>query len=87
MRIVVHLTPEATDVVRAPRTRGAERDVLAWLETPLTPVHSGTSDSTLAAFFEIEVNDPADATRLLERLRADPAVDGAYVKPDDELPM
>lgn len=87
MRIVVHLTPEAAEVARAPRARGAKRAVLAWLEPPLTPMHAATSDPTLAAFFEIEVNDPAEAARLLERLQADPAVDGAYTKPDDELPM
>jgi hypothetical protein len=87
MRIVVHLTPEATDVARATRARGAKRGVLAWVEAPLTPVHTGTADPTLAAFYEIEVDDPAEATRLVERLQADPAVDGAYIKPDDEYPM
>ena len=87
MRITVHLTPDATDAVRAPRTRSAKRAVLAWLDAPLTPIHDRTSDRTLAAFFEIIVDDPAEATRLVERLQADPAVDGAYIKPDDELPM
>jgi hypothetical protein len=87
MRIVVHLTPEATAVARAPRARGAKRAVLAWLDAPLRPMHSRTSDPALAAFFEIDVHDPAEVARLLERLQADPAVDGAYTKPDDELPM
>ncbi len=86
MRITVHLTPDATRLVRSPRSRSAKRAVLAWLDAPLTPVHADTSDRTLAAFFEITVDDPAEATRLVERLLADPAVDGAYIKPDDELP-
>jgi hypothetical protein len=50
-------------------------------------VHANTTDPALAAFFEIAVDDPAEATRLVERLQKDPAVAGAYIKPDDEFPM
>ena len=87
MRIVVHLTPEATAAARDPRRAGAKRAVLAWLDAPVTPMHPGTSDPTLAAFCQIEMDDPGKVPGLLERLLADPAVDGAYVKPEDELPM
>ena len=87
MRITVQLTKNATLQLRSPRSRGAKRSVLAWVDQPLTPVHANTQDPTLASFFEITEDDPAEAKRLLQRLQADPAVDGAYIKPDDELPM
>jgi hypothetical protein len=83
MRITVQLNPEAS--ARA-RSRSSAKRVLDWLNAPLTPVHANTTDPALAAFFEITVDDPAEATRLVERLQKDPAVDGAYIKPDDELP-
>ena len=86
MRIVVQLTPAATKELRAPGARHGHRHVLAWLQEPLTPMHPQTTDPSLASFFEVHVSDPAAASRLAERLQGDPAVDAAYVKPDDELP-
>jgi hypothetical protein len=87
MRITVQLTKDATPQARSPRSRGARRSVLTWLDKPLTPVHENTNDPVLASFFEITVDDPAEAQQVLHRLQTDPAVDGAYIKPDDELPM
>lgn len=86
MRIVVHLTQEATQQIRSPRSRSAKRDVLGWLDEALTPMHAKTSDPALASFFEVTIDDPAEAARLVQQLQTDPAVDGAYIKPDDELP-
>jgi hypothetical protein len=84
MRIVVQLK-SGTAPGRPSRARGA-RPVLPWLDRALTPMHAGTTDPTLASFYEIEVDDPAEADRLIGRLLNDPSIDAAYVKPDDELP-
>jgi hypothetical protein len=85
MRITLQLTPEATREMRL-RSREAKRRPLTWLERPPTPVHPNTDDPELASFFEIMVEDSAEAARLVRQLQADPAVTGAYVKPDDALP-
>jgi hypothetical protein len=87
MRITVQLKKDAASHGRSSRSRGAKRSVLAWLDRPLTRVHENTHDPALASFYEITVDDPAEAKRLLHRLQEDPAVDGAYIKPDDEPPM
>jgi hypothetical protein len=87
MRITVQLTKKATEQLRSHGSSGSKRGVLAWLETPLTPLHAKTADPALASFFEIAVDDPAEAKRIVQRLQKDPAVDAAYIKPDDELPM
>jgi hypothetical protein len=60
--------------------------VLTWLEYRLTPVHANTGDPELASFFEITLEDPAEAARVVSRLQTDPAVTGAYIKPEDALP-
>jgi hypothetical protein len=86
MRIVVQLTPGATRQMRSRASRATERHPLAWLAHSLTPIHPRSSDSTLDTFFAVEISDPEEAARVLERLRNDPVVDAAYVKPDDELP-
>jgi hypothetical protein len=87
MRVTVQLTKEATKKVRSQGSSGAKRSVLPWLDAPLNPVHTKIADPALASFFEIEIDDPAEAKRLVQRLLADHAVDAAYIKPDDELPM
>ncbi len=84
MRVTLQLTPASAKRVRAPRTRSAGSPVLPWLTRPLQPVHPTTGDPTLATFFMIEVDDPKEAMELVERLLKDSAVDGAYIKPDDE---
>ena len=85
MRVTLQLTPAAAKRARATRTRSATSHVLPWLKHTLQPVHPTTHDSTLATFFTVEVDDPARAAKLVERLLKDPSVDGAYIKPDDEL--
>jgi hypothetical protein len=89
MRITVQLSASAASQLhefdRTTREARAGR-VLGWLDSPLEPVHPGTTDPALQTFFNIEVEDPAAASRLVERLLRDPAVTGAYIKPPDELP-
>lgn len=86
MRIVVQLNPDSARQVRAAGPRSRTPRPLAWLRHDLIPVHTRDSDTTLDTFFEIRIDDPSEGSRVLERLRRDPAVDAAYTKPDDELP-
>lgn len=51
----------------------------------LRPLHAGTSDSELASYFLVYVPDPAEAPRVLDRLRRHAAVTAAYVKPPDAM--
>ena len=84
MRVTLQLTPPAAKRARAPQTRSAGGRVLPWLTRSLEPVHPTTKDSTLATFFTVEVKEPRDASKLVERLLEDPSVAAAYIKPDDE---
>jgi hypothetical protein len=52
----------------------------------ISPVHPGTDDLDLRRFFAAEIPVEADPTRLIEELLTCDAVDGAYVKPEEELP-
>jgi hypothetical protein len=83
MRVTLQLTPAAAKRARAPRTRSATSGILPWLEHPLQPVHPTTKDPSLATFFTVDVDDPVQASTLVERLLKDPSVEGAYIKPDD----
>jgi hypothetical protein len=85
MRIVVQLKPDAARQARD-LSRGVRERPLDWLSHSLTPLHPRSSGTTLDTFFALDVTDPHEGDRLLEKLRRDPAVDAAYVKPDDELP-
>ncbi len=82
MQITVQLTPEAAARARGTGGRGA--GALSWLDRPLHPVHPATRDASLATFFTIDVEDREHASRIVERLLKDPAVEAAYVKPGDE---
>ncbi|MEO5895361.1 MAG: hypothetical protein ABIS06_06640 [Vicinamibacterales bacterium] len=84
MRVTLQLTAAAAKRARAPRTRSASSRVLPWLTHPLEPVHPTTQDPSLSTFFTVEVADPREAAKLVERMLKDPSVEGAYLKPDDE---
>lgn len=84
MRVTLQLTPDAAKRARSVRTRSAGSRVVPWLEQALQPVHPTTRDPTLGTFFTVEVDDPQDAAKLVERLLKDPSVEAAYIKPDDE---
>ena len=51
----------------------------------LRPLHPGTSDPELATYFIVHVPDPAEAPRVLDRLRSHAAVTAAYIKPPDAM--
>jgi phytoene dehydrogenase-like protein len=52
----------------------------------LRPLHPGTADRDLAAWFEVVAPDPESAQRALAQLRGHPAVVAAIVKPPDAPP-
>jgi hypothetical protein len=52
----------------------------------LEPVHPGIKDLGLAPYFTVEVSDEDTANLVIERLKLCKAVDGAYIKPSDQLP-
>lgn len=85
MRVTLQLTRAAASRARRPRSRSTSTDVLPWLPYPLEPVHPTTEDPELATFFTIDVPDPGQAAELVRKLCEDPSVEGAYIKPDDEL--
>jgi hypothetical protein len=74
-----HHQPSSPELEELPKI---QRDLGITLE----PVHPGVSDPTLASYFTVEVPDEDTAERVVERLKLCKAVDGAYIKPSDELP-
>ncbi len=52
----------------------------------LEPLHPGTQDPTLAAYFTVDVPDAATAEQVITQLQQSEAVETAYVKPSDALP-
>ena len=52
----------------------------------ISPVHPGTDNPDLRRFFAAEIPVYADPSRLIDELLACDAVDGAYIKPEEELP-
>ena len=83
MRVTLQLTPAAARRVRT-RTRSTDSGPLPWLVHQLQATHPDTTDPSLATFFTVDVEDASAAAEILRRLREDPAVEAAYVKPDDE---
>jgi hypothetical protein len=49
-------------------------------------LHPGASDPTLRSYVVVDADDPASAEHIAERLRANPAITAAYVKPPDAMP-
>ncbi len=89
MEISVQLRPDvATGTSGSPE--GSElRQVMstvADLGARLEPVHPGEDDPVLARHFRVEVHDQETAERVIGALQQNRAVEGAYVKPEAELP-
>jgi hypothetical protein len=88
--ITVHFHPElirtwiSTGV--APAELVSAGDLVTSHNLPLSPVHPGSTDLTLAATFTVHAPDEGVAKRLLTDLRSNPAVEAAYVKPPESLP-
>ena len=84
MRITVQLTSSATKDARAAVDSTASRSVLPWLDYQLRPVHPDTDDPDLSSYFTVDVSERDEAEDLARELMEDPAVQAAYIKPDDE---
>jgi hypothetical protein len=52
----------------------------------IRPLHAGTTDPVLGAYFIVSVPDASLAKQVLDRLRQSPAVNAAYLKPPDAMP-
>jgi hypothetical protein len=52
----------------------------------LMPLHPGSDDSSLKRYFRIQMSNPEDAEKLVERLRKLPGTEAAYIKPSGEPP-
>lgn len=82
MRVTLQLTPAAAQRVRS-RTRSIGSGPLSWLTHQLHPTHPD-DDPSLSTFFTIDIEDESAADALLQKLRDDPSVSAAYIKPGDE---
>ncbi len=56
------------------------------LGVALRPLHPDSSDPTLQTYFVVDVPEGPGGHRVIERLRQDPAIAGAYVKPPEAMP-
>ena len=56
------------------------------LALPVRPMHPGSPDTALRAWFTIEAPDGAAGEHVLAELRRSPLVAAAYVKPPDAMP-
>ena len=90
VEVSITLHPEAARALgrRAPHTGESER-LLSHVEklgVSLEPIHPGEDDPLLAPHYRVEVDDEGMAGQVVEALRGEPAVAGAYVKPEAEPP-
>ena len=88
-RITVQVDPKLVDakprefeIARLPELESAARE----LRVAFRALHPGTSDPTLRTYVIVDADDPASAEHIAERLRANPAITAAYVKPPDAMP-
>jgi hypothetical protein len=90
VRIIVKVSENTAPDLRQQRLGSHNLEDLSKTETSLgitlEPVHPGVSDPTLASYFTVEVPDEDTAKRVIERLKLRKGVEGAYIKPSDELP-
>lgn len=89
MTITVQVAPE---LARALRQAGPASGPAAELQrvadelrVSFRPLHPGTDDLTLSSYLVVDVSDPAVVERVIARLRQNPAVKAAYVKPPDAM--
>lgn len=90
MNLSVQLSGDAADALRgAAAESGAASDVLRVareLGIELLPLDPQGNDPVLSALFHATVDDAGSAQRIVDRLRALPAVESAFLKPPDALP-
>jgi hypothetical protein len=89
MTITVQVAPELARALcnGAPASGPAAelRRIADELRVSFRPLHPGTDDLTLSSYLVVDVSDPALVERVLARLRQNPAVKAAYVKPPEAL--
>jgi hypothetical protein len=90
VRIIVKLLQDiALDLIQQ-RPSSPELEELSKIQRNLgivlEPVHPGIKDPGLAPYFTVEVPDEDTANLVIERLKLCKAIDGAYIKPSDQLP-
>lgn len=89
MTITVQVVPELARALRHPGSSSgqtAELERIAdELHVSFRPLHPGTDDPTLGSYLVAEVSDPAVVEHVIARLRQNPAVKAAYVKPPDAM--
>jgi hypothetical protein len=89
MRVSIKLTPRAAAELYGDGTASELKERLAATAeragTSLEPMHPDADDNELRTYFYADVEDDR-VDELLERLREDQEIEGAYVKPPDALP-
>jgi hypothetical protein len=89
MDITIKLRADAARSLRSGQasTEASElQQLTTQLGVSLRSVHPRAEDPLLASYFQIEVPDEATANKVIDALRKSSAVEGAYIKPKDELP-
>lgn len=87
--ITVRVSPDVAFALheQAPTDESEELlKVIKDLGITLKPVHPGARDPLLTPFFTVEALDRATADRVIVILDEFEAVEGAYVKPLEDLP-
>ena len=83
-------TDLAPAVRRGERSDTASGELLGTVEElglVLVQMHPGVPDAVMASFFAVEVDDEGQASLVADRLQRCEAVEAAYLKPPDELPV
>lgn len=79
---LIDASPGNTEVTRLPQLESVARE----LRVAFRALHPGTSDPTLRSYLVVDADDAASAEHIAGRLRANPAITAAYVKPPDAMP-
>jgi hypothetical protein len=91
IQITVRVTEDVARAIhqKGPSTTESEElfKVTNELGVLLNPMHPDVEDSILASFFIVEVPDKTTADRVITHLQQSKAIEAAYVKPPDELPL
>lgn len=91
MQVIVYVRSEVTARLRPNEhdTSGTREIAEAAREMGivLKPMHPGVNDQELARYFTVEVPDAKTAESVIARLRNSQAIETAYLKPSDALPL
>ena len=90
IRITLQVRPDVARALQGLLPSSSEAEEVARtaaeLGTVLEPMHPGVDDPHLETYFSVAVADPTAADRVLRELRANPAIEAAYIKPSDAAP-